>query len=249
MTSEFTSLYSHEFLRLAACVPRGGTADPDFAFEGTLRLAKRAEGEGAALALFPELGLSSYAIDDLLLQDALLDPVDRAIDGLAQSSKALYPVLVVGAPLWRGGRLYNAAVVLHGGSILGAVPKAYLPNYREFYERRHFYPGAGLTNAAITVAGRTVPFGVDLLFRSNGSVPFTFNVEICEDIWVPLPPSTRAAMAGAEALLNLSASNITIGKVDMRRLLCRSHSARTVSAYAYAAAGPGESTTDLAWDG
>lgn len=129
------------------------------------------------------------------------------------------------------------------------VPKIFLPNYREFYERRHFATGAGLSGADIDVAGERVPFGPDLLFRSEGAVPFTFHVEICEDIWVPQPPSTRAAMAGAELLLNLSASNITIGKARTRRLLCASQSARCIAAYAYSAAGPGESTTDLAWDG
>lgn len=247
--SEFASLYTHEFLRIASCVPRAEVAVPDFAVTETLRLAKQGDGDGVALMLFPELGLSSYAIDDLLFQDALLDAVEQAILRIADASKALYPVLVVGAPLRRGGRLYNVAVVIHRGVLLGAVPKTYLPNYREFYERRHFTSGAGVTGGQIAIAGRDVPFGVDLLFRSAGSVPVTFSVEICEDIWVPLPPSTRAALAGAEVLLNLSASNITIGKADTRRLLCASHSSRAVAAYAYSAAGPGESTTDLAWDG
>lgn len=246
---QFFSLYSHEFLRIAACVPRAQVAAPDFAAAETLRLARQGNAEGAAVMLFPELGLSSYAIDDLLLQDVLLDTVNDAIVRIAEASESLYPVLVVGAPLRREGHLFNTAVVIHRGAILGVVPKAYLPNYREFYERRHFSPGAGVTSQEIQVAGRNVPFGVDLLFRSNGSVPFTFGVEICEDIWVPLPPSTRAAMAGAEVLLNLSASNITIGKADTRRLLCASHSSRAIAAYAYSAAGPGESTTDLAWDG
>jgi NAD+ synthase (glutamine-hydrolysing) len=129
------------------------------------------------------------------------------------------------------------------------VPKTYLPNYREFYERRHFVSGAAVRDETIVVAGREAAFGVDLLFRSEAAAPVTFHVEICEDFWVPLPPSTRAAMAGAELLLNLSASNIVIGKADTRRLLCASQSARAIAAYAYSAAGPGESTTDLAWDG
>ena len=247
--SAFTSLYSHEFLRVGTCVPRARVADPEFAVEETLRLAAQGDADGVAVMLFPELGLSSYAIDDLLFQDALLDAVEAAIQRLVEASKALRPVLVVGAPLRHEGRLYNTGVVIHRGTVLGVVPKAYLPNYREFYEHRHFTPGIGVVGAGIEVAGHRVPFGLDLLFRSRGSVPFTFHVEICEDIWVPLPPSTRAAMAGAEVLLNLSASNITIGKADTRRLLCAGHSARTISAYAYSAAGPGESTTDLAWDG
>ncbi|MDZ5454467.1 NAD(+) synthase [Labrys sp. ZIDIC5] len=246
---DFSCLYSHDFVRVASCVPRSRVADPDFAVQECLRLARQGDADGAALMLFPELGLSSYAIDDLLLQDALLEAVDKAIDRLAKASARLYPALVIGAPLRHEGRLYNSAIVIHRGRVLGAVPKTYLPNYREFYERRHFVSGAGVAGGAILVAGRNVPFGVDLLFRSSGSVPFTFHVEICEDIWIPSPPSTRAALAGAEVLLNLSASNITIGKARTRRLLCASQSSRTIAAYAYSAAGPGESTTDLAWDG
>jgi NAD+ synthase (glutamine-hydrolysing) len=164
-------------------------------------------------------------------------------------STELYPVLIIGAPIRHEGQLFNAAIVIHRGSILGVVPKTYLPNYREFYERRHFASGAGIRRRRLMLAGRTAPFGIDLLFRSTGSVAFTFHVEICEDFWAPLPPSTSAALAGAEVLINLSASNVVIGKADMRRLLCGSQSARAIAAYAYSAAGPGESTTDLAWDG
>lgn len=247
--SEFTSLYSHEFLRIAACVPRAHVADPDFAVEETLRLAKLGHADDCALMLFPELGLSSYAIDDLLFQDVLLDAVEGALGAIVQASRQLSPTLIVGAPVRRSGRLYNAAVVIYRGAILGVVPKTYLPNYREFYERRHFTSGAEVCGVDIAIAGQVVPFGVDLLFQSQGTLPFTFHVEICEDIWVPIPPSSRAAMAGAEVLVNISASNITIGKAETRRLLCASQSSRTISAYAYAAAGPGESTTDLAWDG
>lgn len=249
MAKDFTSLYAHDFVRIAACVPRATVTDPEFAVEETLRIAREGHAAKAAVLLFPELGLSSYAIDDLLFQDALLDEVEAAIRTLVAASRDLFPVLLVGAPLRCEGRLYNTAVVIHGGSVLGVVPKTYLPNYREFYERRHFTSGAGVRGRRIEVAGQEAPFGVDLIFRSEGTVPFTFHAEICEDIWVPLPPSTRAALAGAEVLLNLSASNITIGKAASRRLLCASQSARAIAAYAYSAAGPGESTTDLAWDG
>ncbi len=245
----FSSLYSHDFIRIAACVPQGRVADPDFALHATLQLAEIGHENRTALMLFPELGLSSYAIDDLLFQDALLESVERTIDKIATASRKLFPVLVVGAPLRIEGRLFNTAIIIHRGDILGIVPKTYLPNYREFYERRHFTSGAGIVGREATIAGRAAPFGVDLLFRSVGFAPFVFHVEICEDIWTPLPPSTYAALAGAEALLNLSASNITIGKADARRLLCASQSSRAIAAYAYSAAGPGESTTDLAWDG
>jgi NAD+ synthase (glutamine-hydrolysing) len=249
MISQFTSLYSHGFARVATCVPRMTPADVPANLAETLALAEKADKAKAAAVLFPELGLSAYAIDDLLFQEALQGAVHDAIAKLAEASEALYPVLVVGAPLAWSGSLFNTAVVIHRGAVLGVVPKTYLPNYREFYERRYFRSGAGIQGERIVAGGQDAPFGTDLLFRSGGSLPLTFHVEICEDFWVPLPPSTRAAMAGAELLLNLSASNIVIGKADTRRLLCASQSMRTISAYAYSAAGPGESTTDLAWDG
>jgi len=245
----FFSPYRHAFLRIASCVPRIEVGDPAFNAAQTIALAREGDARKVALMIFPELGISSYAIDDLLFQDALLDRVETAIDELARASRELFPVLVVGAPLRRRGQLFNCAVVMHRGALIGAVPKVYLPNYREFYEVRQCTSGAGIRNASISVAGREIPFGADLLFESTGTAPFVAHIEICEDVWVPQPPSTAAALAGAEVLLNLSASNITIGKADARRLLCASQSARCIAAYAYSAAGPGESTTDLAWDG
>jgi NAD+ synthase (glutamine-hydrolysing) len=245
----FHSIYSHDFVRIMAYVPRGAVSDPVFAADEILMGAEKGHAEHAALVLFPELGLSSYAIDDLLFQEALLEEVERQIARLVEASKHLFPVLVFGAPVRRFGRLYNVALIIHRGQILGVVPKTFLPNYREFYERRHFTSGAGIVDSQVTVAGQDAPFGTDLLFTSSGSVRFTFHAEICEDFWVPIPPSSRAAMAGAEILLNLSASNVTIGKAQTRRVLSESQSARAVAAYAYSAAGPGESTTDLAWDG
>ncbi len=249
MTFDFHSLYSHGFLRLGAAVPKVVTADPVTNVAETLKLARQAHANHAGLVVFPELGLSAYAIDDLLLQDALLDAVEAAIAELVEASMTLMPVIIVGAPLRSQGRLYNCAVAIHAGQVLGVVPKVYLPNYREFYERRHFTSGAGVYGRVIEVAGQEAPFGADQIFRSTGAVPFTFHIEICEDIWVPIPPSSAAALAGAEVLVNLSASNIVIGKAETRKLLCASQSARTFSAYIYTAAGPGESTTDLAWDG
>ena len=245
----FWSPYGHEFVRVASCVPGVEVGDAAFNVAQTLELARRGHEAKIALMIFPELGISAYAIDDLLFQDALLDRVERGIVEIAEASRELFPVLVVGAPLRRNGQLFNCAVVVHGGAIVGAVPKTYLPNYREFYEARHFASGAQIRNAAIELGGQSIPFGTDLLFKSSGSIPFTAHVEICEDIWVPEPPSTAAALAGAEILLNLSASNIVIGKAEARHLLCASQSARCIAAYAYSAAGPGESTTDLAWDG
>ena len=249
MASKFHSLYSHDFIRIASCVPGTRVADVPANLTETIRLARQADALKAALVIFPELGLSAYAIDDLLFQDALLDCVEQAVGQFVDVSREFYPVLVVGAPIRCESHLFNAAIVIHRGSILGVVPKTYLPNYREFYERRHFASGAGIRQCQLMLAGQATPFGTELLFRSTGSAPFTFHVEICEDLWAPLPPSTIAALAGAEVLINLSASNAVIGKADMRRLLCASQSARAIAAYAYSAAGPGESTTDLAWDG
>src|SRR5256714_7472278 len=247
--SAFFSPYRHEFVRVATCVPQVAVAEPAKNGDQVLELVGKGDKAGVALMVFPELCLSAYAIDDLLFQDAVLDAVVGQIARLVTASKRLTPVFVVGAPLrWRG-RLYNCGIVIHRGRLLGIVPKVFLPNYREFYERRHFTSGEGVRDAMIALAGQEAPFGIDLLFAAGGPNEFAFHVEICEDLWVPQPPSAFGAAAGAEILLNLSASNIVIGKAQMRRLLCASQSARCLAAYAYSAAGAGESTTDLAWDG
>jgi NAD+ synthase (glutamine-hydrolysing) len=247
--SSFFSPYRHQFVRVGACVPRVAVAEPAKNGDQALALLRDGDAAGLALMVFPELSLSAYAIDDLLFQDAVLDAVEAQIDRLTVASESLLPAFVVGAPLRRQGRLYNCAVAIHRGRLLGVVPKVFLPNYREFYERRHFTSGEGARGGTIAVAGRAAPFGADLIFAASGAAPFAFHIEICEDLWVPMPPSAAGAAAGAEILLNLSASNIVIGKAQMRRLLCASQSARCLAAYAYSAAGVGESTTDLAWDG
>ena len=247
--SAFFSPYRHEFVRVGVCVPQVAVAEPAKNGDQVLDLLTKGDKAGVALMVFPELGLSAYAIDDLLFQDAVFDAVVGQIARLITASKKLNPVFVVGAPLrWRGS-LYNCGVAIHRGRLLGIVPKVFLPNYREFYERRHFTSGEGMRGAAMTLVGQEAPFGIDLLFAAGGPNAFSFHVEICEDLWVPQPPSAQGAAAGAEILLNLSASNIVIGKAQMRRLLCASQSARCLAAYAYSAAGAGESTTDLAWDG
>lgn len=246
---DFFSLYSHGFIRVAVCVPEVLVADVAFNAQRTQVLARQASGRGAAVALFPELGLSAYAIDDLLHQDALLDSVEAHLAELVEASRELTPVLVVGAPLRAEGQLYNCGVVIYRGRILGVAPKSYLPNYREFYEKRHFAAARDAIAREIQVAGVTVPFGNDLIFEAGNVAGFRLHVEICEDVWTPIPPSTYAALAGATVLANLSASNITVGKADYRRELCSSQSAKCIAAYLYSASGPGESTTDLAWDG
>jgi NAD+ synthase (glutamine-hydrolysing) len=245
----FRSLYRHGFVRVAACTTRTSLADPATNAQSILTMARQCHGQSVAVAVFPELGLSSYAISDLLQQTTLLDAVEEAIGTILTGSRDLMPLLLVGAPIRHDGALYNCAIAIHRGQLLGVVPKVHLPNYREFYEPRHFVSGDGAAGGSIALAGRTVPFGTDLLFAAEDIRNLVVHAEICEDVWVPNPPSGIAATAGATVLANLSASNITIGKAETRRLLCRSQSARCLAAYLYAAAGAGESTTDLAWDG
>jgi NAD+ synthase (glutamine-hydrolysing) len=245
----FRSLYRHGFARVAACTTRTALADPMTNGTSILAMARPCHEKGVALAVFPELSLSGYAISDLLQQTALLDAVEQAAETLITASKSLLPLLLVGAPLRHKGALYNCALAIHRGRLLGVVPKIHLPNYREFYEPRHFVSGDGQVGGMIKVGAHTVPFGTDLLFAAEDIRDFVLHIEICEDVWVPNPPSGEAAVAGATVLANLSASNITIGKAETRRLLCQSQSARCIAAYLYAAAGAGESTTDLAWDG
>ncbi|AWB08852.1 NAD(+) synthase (plasmid) [Azospirillum humicireducens] len=245
----FTSIYRHGFARVAACTTRCTPADPAANAAAILEAARACHDKSVAVALFPELALSGYAIDDLLMQDPLIDAVEQAILDLVQASVGLMPLLLVGAPLPYDGRLYNTAVAIHRGELLGVVPKQHLPNYREFYERRQFASGTGTDGGTIRIGDLTAPFGPDLLFSAEDQPGLVVHAEICEDLWVPAPPSTMAALAGATVLANLSASNITIGKADTRRLLAKSQSARCLAAYLYSSAGTGESTTDLAWDG
>jgi NAD+ synthase (glutamine-hydrolysing) len=245
----FYAMHEHGFVRVATSTPHVRTADVAFNARSVLDEARRAHDAHVDLLVFPELCLSSYAIDDLHLQAAMIEAVEAAVAEVIAASAELVPVLLVGAALQRDGRLYNCALAIAHGRLLGVVPKSYLPNYREFYEKRWFASGKGIAGETIRVAGHEVPFGTDLVFASEVLPHFRFFVEICEDFWAPTPPSSLGALAGATILANLSASNIVIGKSDERHMLCRSQSARTASAYVYSAAGHGESTTDLAWDG
>jgi NAD+ synthase (glutamine-hydrolysing) len=245
----FEAIHRHGFVRVAAASPTGSSGDIAFNVEQAIGLARESDRRGADLVVFPELNLSSYAVDDLFLQEAFLDRVEQGIGDFLASTAKLGPAFVVGAPLRRNGRLYNCALAVSRGRILGVVPKSFLPNYREYYEKRWFVSGIGLNGIDIAVAGEIVPFGTDLIFAAEDLADFIFHVEICEDYWAPQPPSTIGALAGALILCNLSASNITIGKADERKLLCAAQSSRCTAAYVYAASGPGESTTDLAWDG
>ncbi len=242
-------MYDHGFVRVAACTTPTAIADPARNAATVVAEARACAAEGVAVALFPELALTGYAIEDLLLQQPVLDAVEAAVAEIAAASADLGTLLVVGAPLRHGNRLLNTAVVVCAGAVLGVVPKSYLPTYREFYERRHFAPGDDRRGATIEVAGVQVPFGPDLLFTARDVPGLVVHVEICEDLWVPVPPSAEAALAGATVLLNLSGSPITVARAEDRRLLVRAQSQRCLAAYLYAAAGAGESTTDLSWDG
>ncbi len=247
--SDFYSLYHHGLIRTAIGIPALKVADPLYNAAETLTLARQAHEHRAALILFPELGLSAYSNEDLFHQDVLLDTSLTALASVLDGSRPLSPVIVVGLPLRIDQRLFNCAVVMQRGRILGVVPKSYLPCYREFYEKRQFSAARGAVSDCITLLEQTVPFGTDMLFCSDNLPNFVLAVEICEDAWTPIPPSTWAALAGATVIANLSASNITVGKAAQRRQTCAAHSARCIAAYLYSAAGPGESTTDMAWDG
>ncbi len=247
---EFFNLYNHDFLRVAVATPAVRVADPAFNAAETVRLLGQAVERRAVLALFPELGLSAYSCEDLFHQRALLDAVEAALGTVLEASAGWPVVAVVGLPLAVDHRLYNCAAVVCRGRLLGVVPKTYLPNYREFYEGRQFTPADAAVRDEIALCGQVgVPFGPRLLFRLEDQPLGVFHVEICEDLWVPIPPSSYAALAGATVLLNLSASNVIVAKADYRRELVAGQSARCLAAYLYSAAGPGESTTDLAWDG
>lgn len=246
---DFYSARAHGFVRVAACTVPVSVADPDANTEAVLAQARRAHDEHVAVAVFPELALSGYSAEDLFLQQTLLEGVERGLERIVEASADLAPVLVVGAPLAHGSRVLNCAVVVHRGRVLGVAPKSYLPTYREFYEHRWFSPGDDRAGSTTRVANQDVPFGPDLLFTATDVPDLVVHVEVCEDMWVPVPPSAVAALAGATVLLNLSGSPITVARAEDRRLLVRSASARCLAAYVYAAAGQGESTTDLSWDG
>ena len=246
---EFRSAYDQGFARVAAVTLPVTLADPAANAAAVIARARRLGEEGVCLAVFPELGLTGYSIDDLLLSDVLLRGALAAIETVRAASAGFLPAIVVGAPLRVGGRLFNCAVVIAGGAVRGAAPKSYPPAYREFYEKRHFACGGDAGESDIDVNGARVPFGTDLLFEVDDVPGLVFHAEVCEDMWVPVPPSSLAALAGATVLVNLSGSPVTVGRAEDRELLVRASSSRGLAAYVFAAAGQGESSTDLAWDG
>ncbi|MDD5713012.1 MAG: NAD(+) synthase, partial [Smithellaceae bacterium] len=248
--TEFFNLYRHGFIRTAVCVPKVKVADTPFNTLATIGCAREAAAHNAIFALFPELGISAYSNEDLFHQESLLQASRDAIGIIARETHDLNLIIVVGAPLQVDARLFNCGIVLYKGEILGVAVKSYLPNYREFYEARQFSPAEELLTDTIEINGqKDVPIGANIIFQTDNIPHFRFFIELCEDVWVPIPPSSFAAMAGATVIGNLSASNITVGKSEYRHSLAANQSARCVASYLYAAAGPGESTTDLAWDG
>ncbi len=277
---EFRSVYDQGFARIAAVTAPVAPANPAKNAQTTIDLLQEAQAQGVAVAVFPELNLTGYAIDDLFLQDVLLEQTLAAIESVRQASAELTVMAVVGAPLRQGNRLYNCALAIQGGHVYAVAPKTFLPNYREFYEKRHFASGANAAATSITLpgvgdgpaqddaaaaaaasspaasaaasanpSGAVVPFGNKLLLDFPHIPGMVLHMEVCEDLWVPVAPSAQAALAGANVLVNLSGSPITVGRADDRELLARSASLRCNAAYVYAAAGEGESSTDLSWDG
>lgn len=260
---EFRSVYDQGFARIAAVTAPVAPANPAKNAQTTIDLLQEAQTQGVAVAVFPELNLTGYAIDDLFLQEVLLEQTLAAIESVRQASAELTVMAVVGAPLRQGNRLYNCALAIQGGRVYAVAPKTFLPNYREFYEKRHFASGASAAATSITLpgvgdgpaaaqvspSGAVVPFGNKLLLDFPHIPGMVLHMEVCEDLWVPVAPSAQAALAGANVLVNLSGSPITVGRADDRELLARSASLRCNAAYVYAAAGEGESSTDLSWDG
>ncbi len=247
---DFFNFNNHDMVRVAVAIPTVRVAEPALNCEQTLSLMREAAARRVALVLFPELGLTGYSSEDLHQQRVILDASRAALARVVEASREFDLVSVVGLGLAIDGQLFNCAAVIHRGRILGVVPKTYLPNYREFYEMRQFVSGEAAVREEIDLCGQSsIPFGARLLFAVEAQPMLTLAVEICEDLWVPIPPSSFAALAGATVLLNPSGSPVTVAKADYRRALVENQSARCMAAYLYAGAGAGESTTDLAWDG
>jgi NAD+ synthase (glutamine-hydrolysing) len=238
------------FVRVAAAVPSLKVADCHHNAECILKLLKRAESEQVSVVVFPELSLTGYTCADLFHQTTLQRSALTALEKVIEEGSSIFSGLaVVGLPLAVDDRLFNCAAVFHAGRILGIVPKSFLPNYKEFYEERWFAPGANLSTRTIEILGQKVPFGPNQLFEATDVESLVVGVEICEDLWVPIPPSSLQALQGATVLLNLSASNEVLGKPAYRRLLVGSQSGRCLAGYVYVSCGVDESTTDVTFGG
>ena len=235
------------FYRVAAAVPKVRVADVCFNVENIIDLWRIATKNQSVAVLFPELSVSSYSCADLFFQETLHKAIDVGIAKLLEASVHLDTIAIVGAPLWHKNRLYNCAIVVQNGHILGVVPKIFIPEHKEYYEKRWFSSGKDIKNEMIEVVGQSVPFGIDLLFKKDSKL--IFGIEICEDLWSVIPPSSYQAIGGATLLFNLSASDEVVGKSDYRKNLVVSASARYMAAYVYTSCGVGESTTDVVFGG
>jgi NAD+ synthase (glutamine-hydrolysing) len=245
----FLDVRTHAFARVAVCVPEVRVADPAFNAEAHVRLLERVHAEGAHYALCPELGISGYSCADLFFQGPLLGGTLAALARVAEQSAGWDLIVSVGAPLVVDDALFNCAITLYRGRPVAVAPKAYPPNYREFYELRWFQPAATARSKDIQLLGTRVAFGTDVLVDATHLPGFILHTDVCEDLWTPVPPGTIAALSGATVLANLSASNVTIGKWEYRQELVRSSAAKNLAVQMYSAAGFGESTADTAWDG
>ena len=237
---------NYGYVRVAAAVPRVSVADCQYNVRQIIELCEVAACQGSRIIVFPELSITSYSCGDLFTQDLLLESVHKALGELREASRKWDSLIFVGAPLVCGSMLFNCTVAIEKGKIIGVIPKTYIPNYKEFYEKRWFEPGDSVTEDTITVCGAKVVFGTDILFVKDN---IKIAVDICEDLWAPVPPSSIAALNGANIIVNLSASNELAGKhAYLRNLICQ-QSARCFAAYIYSSAGYGESTTDIVFSG
>ena len=238
------------YLRIGAAVPALHVADVDYNVKAIIELSAKARREGVQVLVFPEMSLTGYTLGDLVQHQALLLKAEEGLKEILSDSANDLMVTIVGAPLSVERKIFNSAIVISNGRILGAVPKTFLPNYKEFYDDRWFESGKNAHSSVIGLAGQTaVPFGTDLLFKLKGVSAAVLGIEICEDLWVPFSPHEYQAIAGANVLFNLSASNEVLGKDDWRRTIVSSESGRCLAAYCYVSSSIGESSNDVVFGG
>ncbi len=235
------------FYRVASAVNYTTVANPQKNATQVLNLLKQAHQDDVSVVVFPELTLTGYTSSDLFLNQLLLNKQNSALEMILQEAKSISTIAILGLAIFERSFLYNTAVVIQNGEILGVVPKSYLPNKKEFYEKRQFVSGKDIKNSSIELLGQEVPFGVDLLFKAGNEI--LFGVEVCEDLWAITPPSNQMTINGANVIFNLSASNELVGKAEYREELVRTQSARCMGAYVYSSSGVGESTTDTVFGG
>lgn len=237
------------FVRVAAAVPLLKVANCEYNTGEIIKICKEAHKQKVQFVVFPELAVTAYSCGDLFLQKALQDGAMKGLETILSETAALDCVIIIGMPLVVNNRLYNCGIAMKSGKLLGAVPKAFIPNYSEFYERRWFCSGLDKKNETINLLGNNIPFGTDVLFEAENMGRLCFGIEICEDLWVPAPPSSAQAVNGAVLLFNLSASNELVGKHEYRESMINMQSAKCAAAYVYSSSGPNESTTDLVFGG